>query len=498
MVNRVLFCALAAWLVGGADTTLIANALVVDGSGHAARRASVRIAEGRIVAVGRLRARPGETVVGAHGLVLAPGFIDTHAHYDDGIFAAPEVIAAASQGITTAVVGQDGASPFPLADFFARLAATPPAINIAAYAGHGTLRSAVMGEDFRRAATPAEVDSMAALLRRELAAGALGLSTGLEYDPGIYSRTDELVALARVSAAAGGRYISHLRSEDRRLWDAVDEVIAIGRAARVPVQVSHAKLAMRSLWGRAGRLLARLDRARAAGVDVTADVYPYTYWQSGISVLFPERDFTDRGAASLVLREVAAAEDIRITGSADSSVIGRTVAEVARARGADPVTTLLELTRSSAAAERAGGEPAGTTIIATSMAERDVARLIAWPHANICSDGASAGGHPRGYGAFPRVLGRYVRERHALTLEAAVRKMTSLAAEHVGIRDRGRIAPGMRADLVLFDAAVVGDRATPADPTALAAGIAVVWVNGVVVYRDGAATGARPGMVVRR
>jgi N-acyl-D-amino-acid deacylase len=480
------------------DTLFIADALLVDGSGRPARRASVRVAGGRILGVGRLRPGRGDTVVQARGRVLAPGFIDTHAHYDRGIFEAPDVVAATSQGITTVVVGQDGGEPYPLADFFARLEREPVALDVAAYAGHGTLRQLVMGDDFKRVATPREVDSMAALLRGELAAGALGLSTGLEYDPGIYSDPEEVLALAKVASAAHGRYISHVRSEDRHFWEAVEELIRIGREARLPVQLSHAKLAMRSIWGQADRLIARLDSARAQGIDVTADIYPYTYWQSTITVLFPGRDFDSRAEAELVLKEVAAPDGILLTDARDPTVVNKTVAQIARERGTDSVTTLLDLTHAAIAAEKEGGEDAGTSIIGTSMAEQDIERIFRWPHSNICSDGASSGGHPRGYGTFPRVLGRYVRERRTLTLEEAVRKMTSLAARHMGFTDRGLVAPGYRADLVLFDPNTVSDRSTPTNPTALSAGIVQVWVNGVTVYQDGKPTGAHPGRPVRR
>jgi N-acyl-D-amino-acid deacylase len=474
--------------------------LLLDGSGHPGRRASVRVADGRILAVGNIKPGKGDTVVRANGRALAPGFIDTHAHYDWGIFEKPDVVAATNQGITTVVVGQDGSQPYPLADFFARLEKEPAAVDVAAYAGHGTLRSKVLGKDFKRVATAAEVDSMVKLLKGELAAGALGLASGLEYDPGIYSATDEVLTLAKVASAVGGRYISHVRSEDRFFWKAIDELLRIGREAKMPVQVSHMKLAMRSSWGQAGKLIAKLDSARAAGIDVTADIYPYTGWQSTITVLFPGRDFTSRKEAELVLKEIAAPDGILLTDSRDKSVVGKTVAQIGKERGTDSVTTLLTLTQAAAAAEHEGGEDAGTSIIGTSMAEEDIAKILQWPHANVCTDGQATGSHPhpRGYGAFPRVLGRYVREQKVLKLEEAVRKMTSLAAAHMGFKDRGLIAPGYRADLVLFDPATVSDRSTPMDPQALSAGIEKVWVNGVAVYQDGKATGARPGRPVRR
>ena len=259
-------------------TMLIKGARLFDGTGAPGRQADVRIEGDRIIAVGALERQSGDRVIDGTGRALAPGFIDTHSHADGDIFTRRDALGAVSQGITTVVVGQDGGSYHPLADFFAHLKREPAAINVASYAGHGTLREAVLKDDFKRAATAAEIEAMSAMLRTDLEAGALGLATGLEYDPGIYATRDEVLALARVASAAGGRYISHIRSEDRDFWDAIDEIIAIGREARLPVQVSHLKLAMRSWWGRGPELIARLDAARASGVAITADIYPYLYW----------------------------------------------------------------------------------------------------------------------------------------------------------------------------------------------------------------------------
>ena len=491
-------CTAAVQRESQAPGTLIVNARVLDGTGAAARATSVRIVRDRIVGIGSLRRAPADHVVDAGGLILAPGFIDTHSHHDRGLLQRRDALALVSQGVTTIVVGQDGGSRTPLAEFFAQLQTSPAAVNVASYVGHGTVRSAVMGDDFRRGATVAEVARMREIVETEMRAGALGLSTGLEYDPGIYSSRAEVLELARAVAGFGGRYISHIRSEDRAFWDAIAEIIAIGGDARLPVQISHIKLAMRSLWGQTDSLLRVLDRARAAGVDVTADVYPYTYWQSTLTVLFPERDFANRATAEFVLREVAAPEGLLLSNFApDTTYVGKTVADIARLRGTDPATTLMALIRETEDARRAG-RPSSESVIGTSMDDRDVARLIAWPHANICSDGELAGRHPRGFGAFPRVLGRYVREQGVLTLPEAVRKMTSLSAAHVGIANRGRIAPGFYADLVLFDPATVADRATPAAPREPSAGIRTVWVNGQVVYESGSVTGRHPGRVIRR
>jgi N-acyl-D-amino-acid deacylase len=490
-------CAACASVPAG---TTITNVRIVDGTGSPARPGSVRIVGDRIEAVGAVAPAPGDALVDGGGLVLAPGFIDTHSHHDRGLERDPLALAVVSQGVTTIVAGQDGEHPMPLASTLAELEREPPAINVAFYAGHGSLRAAVMGEDFRRPATPAEIEAMARLLGRELAAGALGLSSGLEYDPGIYSERAELVALAKVASAAGGRYISHVRSEDRWFWEAIDEILAIGREARLPVQISHMKLAMTSLWGQSTRLLALLDQARAQGIDVTADAYPYTYWQSTLQVLFPKRDFEDRAEAEKVLREIAPPDGLRLTSFApEPSYAGKTVAELALLRGEDPASTLMGLIRESLAWSREHPEAEEVeSVVGTSMTEEDVAALLAWDHTNVCSDGELDGSHPRGFGAFPRVLARLVRERGTFALETAVAKMSRLAAEHVGLRGRGTIAPGCYADLVLFDPARVNDEATVAEPHRVATGIVEVWVNGRSVWRGGRVTGERPGRVLRR
>ncbi len=493
---------LGAPAAASAAGTRITHAQLLDGSGAPGRPGSLRLEGDRIVAVAyapeSLAPLAGEVEVDARGLALAPGFIDTHTHGPGQIFEHPDALAAVSQGITTLIGGQDGDSDFPLADYFARLEREPAAVNVASYAGHGTIRSRVLGEDFRRAATPTEVEAMRGLLRDEMAAGALGLSTGLEYDPGIYSTTGELVELARVAAAAGGRYISHVRSEDRRFWEAIDEILTIGREARLPVQISHVKLAMRALWGEAPRLLKLLDEARQNGIDVTADIYPYLYWHAGLTVLFPERNFESLEAAEFALREVVPPEGLILARYLpEPSYAGKTLAEIARLRGEPPARTLIELIR-MAERMRAAGQENVEHIIATSMVEGDLEQLAAWPQTNFCTDGQLDGSHPRGYGSYPRFLGRYVRERKVLRLEEAVRKATGLAADHVGLRDRGRLVPGAYADLVLFDPATVIDHATTGDPHALSTGIERVWVNGTVVYAGGSASGARPGRVLRR
>jgi len=433
-------------------TTVFRNVLIVDGTGAPAYAGSVRISEDHIVGVGDLPAIPGETVVDGGGLVLAPGFIDTHSHHDGGLLGdMRDARAAVSQGITTVVVGQDGGSRYPLADFFQEAERAPPAINVASYAGHASIRRRVMGDDLGRPATQAEIDSMAVLLRPEMEAGALGLSTGLEYTPAFNSSTEEVIAMARVAAEYGGRYISHIRSEDRTFWQAIDEVIRIGAEADIPVQVGHMKLAMTSLWGRTDELIAKLDSARAAGIVVTADVYPYTYWNSTMTVLIPDGNFT-REAATFALREVATPDGI-IFGqfSPEPSYIGRTLEEIAEERDEDPVTTYLAMVDMVYGPD--APEDADESIMARSMVEEDIGRLLEWEHTNVCTDGGLDGAHPRGFGSFTRVLRRYVRENEAITLEDAVHRMTQLSAQHVGIQNRGIIEAGAWADLVLFDPA---------------------------------------------
>jgi N-acyl-D-amino-acid deacylase len=490
-----MLAATCAWADGGPSGIVIVNARVIDGSGGPSRSVNVRIVGERITAVGEFEPPAGDTVVEAGGLVLAPGFIDAHSHHAIGLLEAPDAIAVVSQGVTTVVAGQDGGHPYPLAAFFARFEASPASINVASFAGHGTIRGQVMGDDFRRPATPQELSRMQTMLASELEAGALGLSSGLEYDPGSYSVPAELVELARVAAAQGGRYLSHIRSEDQYFWEAVDEVINIGREAGLPVQVTHIKLAMTRWWGQADRLKSKLDAARASGVDITADIYPYTAWNSDFSwlvTLFPERDLDRREGADYILQDMLSPEGILLPDfRPEPAYDGLTIAQIAEIRGSDPATTLVELLKADA--EAGGGSP----MLGFAMSEPDIEAIMAWPHTVIGSDGELASPHPRGYGAFTRYLAHYIRERGVLSLEEGVRRISALSARQAGIADRGLIAPGYYADLVLFDPARVADRATYEDPHQPSVGIARVWVNGVLVLDGGQVTGNRPGAVIR-
>lgn len=472
-------------------STLIVNARVIDGTGTPATAAAVRIHNGRIEAVGRLKPRRGEEIVDAKGLILAPGFIDTHSHHNGGLERHPDAAPVLSQGVTTIVAGQDGDSAESIDAFFAGLRAHPVAINVATFIGHGTVRSAVMGEDFKRLAKPEEVVKMQSLVEAGMKAGALGLSSGLEYDPGHYSNTAELVALSQVVSRYGGRYASHIRSEDHEIWQAVDELIEIGRTARVPVLYSHMKLAMVGWWGQHERMLAKLDAARRSGVDLSGDVYPYEYWHADLYVLFPNRDFTSRDSAEKALTLVAPASGLRLSEyPVDPTLVGKTVAEIAAARGTDEVTTLIDLVVKTEQSGKSDG------VMGTSMRGDDIDAFMLWPGSNVCSDGAMDSRHPRGVGAFTKVLRDDVRERKLLSWEAAIHKMTAAAAEHAGISGRGIIRKGYAADLVLIDPETVSDRSTIADPTALSVGIERVWVNGVVAYAQGQSTAERPGQPI--
>jgi len=341
-----------------------------------------------------------------------------------------------------------------------------------------------MGRDnFQRTATKAELGEMETLLERELKSGALGMSAGLEYDPGIFSNTKELLYLAKVLSKHKSRYMSHIRSEDRQLEWALQEILEIGRTAQIPVQISHFKIAMSGKWGKAREIIAWLQNARNEGIDITADIYPYPYWLSTLQVLMPERDFDNYESAKYALTEITPPESLLLSNyEANPAYIGKTIQEIADEKGEDPVKTYMGLISESIE------KNADETVIGTSMTEPDIQQLMAWSYTNICSDGEGLSLHPRGFGAFPRVLAKYVREVQLFSLEEAIRKMTSLTAENVGISNRGLIAAGYYADLVLLDPELVQDMATVKAPHVPSKGILTVWVNGKVAFADGEVT----------
>ncbi len=480
-------------------STLITNVKVIDGTGTNIRNAGVRVRGDKIVAVGNLYAFAGEETIDGGGKVLAPGFIDSHSHLGGSLQAHPDALAAVSQGVTTIVSGQDGDSD-PIDTIKAGMQKTPVAINVASYTGHTTIRAAVMGENnLNRPATNEELAKMKLLLKAEMDKGSLGLSSGLEYAGAYFSSRHEVLELAKTAGASGGRYISHVRSEDVAFADAIDEIITIGREAKLPVQISHVKIALKDNWGTSNQLLAQLDAARAEGINITADCYPYTFWHSTLRVLFPKTDYTNMQSAQYAVDHTFDAEkSVLVTFAPNLQYQGKTIADIAAMRKESTAQTLISLIGIADAFEKAHPEVGDVeAIVASSMIEDDVSNLLAWPNTNICSDGAN-GGHPRGYGTFSRVLGYYVRQKKIMSLPVAVQKMTSLSAEHVGLKNRGLIAPGYYADLVLFDPETVIDKSTISDSKALSAGILKVWVNGKLVYANKKTTDERPGEFLER
>lgn len=469
------------------EATVIVGATIVDGRGSPAFVGNVRIVGDRIAGLGTFAPQPGEEVINAAGKVLAPGFIDIHNHSQQGLEREPLASSQVAQGITTLVLGPDGGSAYPIGKFLDRVEKVRPAVNVMTFVGHGTLRRRVLGKDPNRPARPDEIRKMAAIVEAAMREGAWGLSSGLEYDPGFYSTTEEVIELARVAARHGGVYMSHIRDEGHKVFDALREAIRIGREAGLPVQVSHIKMGVTSVWGKAAHAAALIEDARRDGVDITADCYPYGAWQSTVAVLVPSRRHDDPASVAEGLADVGGAANVLITRSEKHPEYEfKTLDEIARERGISPVALYSEIMREG-----------GASVIGHSMIEEDIRIFYAQPWLMVASDGGIASRHPRGAGTFPKVLGRYVREQRWLSLEEAVRKMTLLPAARLGLSDRGVIAEGMKADLVLFDPAGVIDRSTFQEPGRLPAGVEKVFVNGELVWRDGESTGARPGRVLR-
>ncbi len=498
---------------------LIAGGTVIDGSGGTPYRADVAISGDRIVRVSRspLERDSATRVIDATGRVVAPGFIDLHAHLDP-LLRLPGAESAVRQGVTTALGGPDGSSPWPLAPYLDSAQALGLGLNVAFLTGHNTIRRRVMGMA-DRAPTADELRRMREMVAQAMGDGAWGLSTGLKYLPGAYAKTDEVVALAQAAADSGGIYTSHLREEGLGLIDGVEEAIEIGRRAHIPVILTHHKVVGKPMWGASVRTLALIDSARAAGIDVMADQYPYTATYTGIGVLVPAWAMADGDSAfARRLRDPALRDSIvkgivfnilNDRGGGDLSRVqlakvqwqreleGKTLADWARERGMQPTPeTGAELVIDAL-------QRGGASAIYHVLDDADVERIMRYPHTMIASDGrlvrpGEGHPHPRWYGTFPRVLGRYVRERHVLTLEEAVHKMTGMPAKRLGLRDRGQLADGMYADVVVFDPAAVEDRATFENPHQYPVGIDYVIVNGVAVVDGGKFTDARAGRVLRR
>jgi dihydroorotase/N-acyl-D-amino-acid deacylase len=526
---------------------IISNGRVVDGTGAPWFRADVGIAGDRITAVGDLRGAPANGRIDASGLVVAPGFIDLLGQSEFNVLVDNRAASKILQGVTTEITGEgqsiapvndriieEGRAPYDhfqiahdwhtLAEYFARFTRTRSAINLGTFVGSGTLRRYVVGTT-DRAASPAELDAMRTLVANAMEEGALGVSSSLQYVPNRFASTDELVELARVAARYGGIYITHQRSEANRIDESLDEVFAIAERAAIPAEIWHLKTAYRKNWGRMPAILAKIEAARARGLQVSANVYPYNRASNGLDASLPVWA-REGGTDAMIARLRNPADRARIkkemddpdteyenqwygsggaTGVMLAAVLnpelrkfeGMTLAEIGRAMGKDPRDALMDIV----IADR--GE---SDCILAMIDDNDVRTAVKHPLISFGSDSqaraedgplSESTSHPRGWGTFPRILARYVRDEHLLTLEEAIRKMTSQAAIRVGIVDRGLLRPGMFADVVIFDPAKVKDEATFEAPNRYSTGIRDLFVNGRAVVRAGRITDERPGRPIR-
>lgn len=471
-----------------AGSILITGGTVVDGTGSQRRVADVRIVADQIKEVGKLKPVSGERVIDARGLIVAPGFVDIHNHSERGLGSDPTAKSQVLQGITTLAIGPDGSSPFPLANYLSRLEQQPPAVNVIAFVGHATVRQRVMGQDYKRTATDNEIAKMAELVEQGMREGAVGLSSGLEYDIGNPATTEEVIALAQVASRYGGIYMSHVRDEADLAFDAFREAIRIGREARLPVQISHIKLGTVGVWNKAGEVVKLIEAGRREGLDITADCYPYDAWASTITVLVPSRKHDDPTMVKKGLDDVGGGGNVLITScSAHRDYEGKTLEELAKAGSKTAVDVYIQIVKDG-----------GAGVVCKSMIEPDIKTFYQRPWVMVASDGGIGARHPRGAGTFPRVLGRYVREGKWLTLEEAIRKMSSFPAQRLGLHERGILKPGMKGDVVVFDPKKVTDLSTMTQPALEPAGILFVFVNGRAVVAEGKVTGERSGATLRR
>jgi N-acyl-D-amino-acid deacylase len=526
---------------------LIRNGRVIDGTGSPWYAGDVGIRDGRIAAIGRLTDATAKQTIDAAGKVVAPGFIDMLGQSELTILVNPSLPSKIFQGITTEITGEGG-SAGPLTDsiiaadrayydhlritpdwrtlgeYFARLERQGMGINLASYVGATQVRRVVLG-DGDRTPTAEELERMKALVRDGMRDGAVGVSTALQYPPAPYAKTEELIALAAEAAKLGGMYASHMRSEENEIASALDEAIRIGREADIPVEIWHIKVAGRRNWGRMPEVVAKIDSARRAGGDIAADTYAYPAWFNSMSAFVPPWAH-DGGDARMIerLRDPAMRRRIRremlapgkgwdnewqeipgagavLIGAVQNPALvsyqGKTLAAVAKLRKTDPIETIFDLLIE---------DKAYTNVAVFGMAEPDIVLALRQPWVSINNDsqGTAPDGilgqehpHPRAYGTFPRILRKYVREEHRLTLEDAIRKFTSLPAQRMRLGDRGVLKVGMWADVVVFDPATVRDLATFDRPNQLSQGMQWVLVNGVPVVADAEATGALPGRVLR-
>ncbi len=494
---------------------VVRNGTVIDGSGKKAFQADVGIKDGVIVQLGKLGGVKAKEVIDAAGLMVAPGFIDAHTHAD-GIERTPLAENFIRMGVTSVVAGNCGGSTLEMAQEFQKIHDTSIAINFATLVGHNSVRQTVMGTA-RRAPTAEELSRMKDLVKRAMSEGAIGLSTGLQYVPGTYAETDEIVELAKVAAAFGGVYASHMRNEGTEIDKAIEETIQVGESAHCPVQISHLKIDSPKQWGASKRVLALMEKARRRGVVVNADQYAYEAGSSGLSIRFPSwaleggRDqinkrLNDPETWQKIKKEMLGMLEERgfhdlswaVVASyrADRSLEGLSIKDIAmKQKKSDACDAQLEVAREMLS-------HGGADMVYHFMSEDDIVRFMRDPHVSVGSDSGvlslgEGAPHPRGYGNNARILGYYAREKKVISLEEAIRKMTSLPALQFGFAQRGMIQKGYAADLVLFKKETVKDRATYTSPHQYPEGIPAVIVNGVPVVRDGKPTGARPGQVLR-
>ena len=496
---------------------LIKNGRIVDGTGSPWFKGDMAIRGDAIVAIEPSIDGPATRVIDAAGQIVAPGFIDIHTHVRGNIFNVPTAPNYVRQGVTTVVEGPDGSSPLPLAPFLAKLEQLKKSVNIGSFIGQGSVREAVIGR-VDRAATPDEIQKQVALVEQGMKDGAFGLSTGLFYVPGTFTPTSEVVELARAAARYGGMHESHQRDEAAGILKSVKETIAIGEDGGLPTQISHAKAMGKASWGESVEMLKLVEEARTRGVDVTLDQYPYTASSTSVSAALMPAWLLEGGDAQTLARlkdpatRTKAKIDVvnRIQNERgggdprnvqfascgfDHSLDGKTLADATIQHG-------LALNVENAA-ETAMWivEQHGCSGIFHAMSEDDVVNIMRYPGTMIASDGeipnfGKGNPHPRSYGTFARVIGVYVREKHVLTLEDAVRKMSGLPAMRLKLWDRGLLRPGMKADVAIFDAATVRDLATYTQPHQYAEGFSHVIVNGQIVFENGVITDARPGQVL--
>lgn len=495
---------------------IIRGGKIIDGSGNPWFEADVGITGERVLAIGNLSSASAEKIIDATGLIVSPGFIDPHTHAIRGIFDVPNAESSLLQGVTTLTEGNDGSSPFPIDEHYRAIAEKQISPNWAVFVGQGTIRQQVIGSDDRRA-SPAELQRMKSMVMEAMEQGALGISTGLFYVPGSFTPTQEIIELSKVAAEYNGIYISHMREEAAELLDSVAETIRIGEEANIPVQITHHKVIGAGNWGSSVDSLRMVDEARARGIDVTMDQYPYTASQTGIVALIPQ--WAQEGGRERMLGRIDSPETRGAVKAAivdkilfdrgggdpknvfisrntrDRTMEGKNLAQLAQERGLAPTPenaadVVMDIVKTG-----------GATAVYHAINADDVDRIMQHPATAIGSDGplgifGEGAPHPRQYGTFARVLGYYVRERGVITLEEAIRKMSSMTAQRLGIAERGLLAEGYFADIAVFDADEIKDMATFEDPHQYAVGMKYVLVNGQLVVENGRHTGSRPGKIL--